>query len=233
MKKINIMVTGAGSGVGQSIIRSLVNSKIKRNLNILISDISKINPYPIYNFDYIQIPKVEKKNSKNLINKILKRKKINILFIGSEYEINFFSINKNFFEKIKNLKICVANIKTVEISNDKYKTYEFLKKNKFPYPKTLIVNKNSSYNLINKNIKSPFILKDRFGTSSRNVFIIKNTSDFKNCIKLIKYPIVQEKLVSQSKSGFKNNEEFTCSFFTLFLTTFFSEKVISEQSDGF
>ena len=121
MKKINILVTGAGSGVGQSIIRSLTMSKLKSRLNIYISDISKLNPYPIYNFKYIKIPKVEQKNSKNTIKKILFKKKINIVFIGSEYEIDFFSLNKNFFEKHKNLKICVSNIKTIKMSNDKYK----------------------------------------------------------------------------------------------------------------
>ena len=216
MKKINILVTGAGSGVGQSIIRSLTMSKLKLRLNIYISDISKLNPYPIYNFKYIKIPKVEQKNSKNTIKKILFKKKINIVFIGSEYEIDFFSLNKNFFEKHKNLKICVSNIKTIKMSNDKYKTYEFLKKNKIPHPLTVIVNKKSKFQKIKKQIKLPFILKDRFETSSRSVYVIKNNNDFKVHIKSVKYPIAQEKLVSKSKDKFKDKEEFTCSFFTLF-----------------
>ena len=46
MKKLNVLVTGAGSGVGQSIVRSLLLSKIK--MNIFLADISGINPYPIY-----------------------------------------------------------------------------------------------------------------------------------------------------------------------------------------
>ena len=215
MKKINILVTGAGSGVGQSIIRSLKKSKLKSKINVFISDISNLNPYPIYNFSYIKIPKVEQKNSKNKIKKILIKKKINILFIGSEYEIYFFSKYKNFFEKIGKLKICVADIKTIKISNDKYKTYKFLKKNNLPYPSTIIVNKKSKFDKIKKQIKIPFILKDRFETSSRSVFVIKNSNDFNANIKTVKYPIVQEKLISKSNNNFKNAEEFTCSFFTL------------------
>ena len=39
MNKINILVTGAGSGVGQSIIRSLKKSKLKSKLNVFIADI--------------------------------------------------------------------------------------------------------------------------------------------------------------------------------------------------
>ena len=215
MKKINILITGAASGVGQSIIRSLVNSKIKKKLNLIISDISDLNPYPIYKLKYLQIPKVEQKNSKNILNKIIIKNKINIIFIGSEYEISFFSKNKKFFEKIKNLKLCVADLKTIRLSNDKYKTYEFLKKNNFPYPKTIKINKSSNLKNIIKKIKMPFILKNRFGTSSRNVFEINNINAFKTHIKSIKYPLIQEKLISFSNHHFKNKEEFTCSFFTL------------------
>ena len=53
MKKINILVTGAGSGVGQSIIRSLTMSKLKSRLNIYISDISKREEFR--KFSYVSL----------------------------------------------------------------------------------------------------------------------------------------------------------------------------------
>ena len=215
MKKINILITGAGSGVGQSIIRSLIYSKIKKNLNLFISDITSFNPYPIYGLKYIKIPKVENKNSKKILKKIITRNKINVVFIGSEYEINFFSKNKKFFEKLKNLRVCVSNLKTINLSNDKFKTYEFLKRNNLPYPKTLKINKNTNFNSIAKKIKKPFILKNRFGTSSKNVFEINNLIQFKTYLKSTKYPLAQEKLIPYSSHRFKEKEEFTCSFFTL------------------
>ena len=45
-KKIKVLVTGAGNGGGQSIIRSLNLSKL--NLEVIISDIDKLNTQ-IYN----------------------------------------------------------------------------------------------------------------------------------------------------------------------------------------
>ena len=89
------------------------------------------------------------------------------------------------------------------MSNDKYKTYEFLRKNNLPYPSTIIVNKKSKFDKIKKQIKIPFILKDRFETSSRSVFVIKNSNDFNANIKTVKYPIVQEKLIPKSNNNFK------------------------------
>ena len=96
MKKINILITGAGSGVGQSVIRSLIYSKIKRNLNLFISDITNFNPYPIYKLKYLKIPKVENKNSKKILKRIIIKNKINIVFIGSEYRLFFFQKIKIF-----------------------------------------------------------------------------------------------------------------------------------------
>ncbi len=83
MNKINVLVTGAGSGVGQSIIRSLLLSKIK--LNIMIADIDATNPFPIFNYKYVKIPKVENTGSKNKIKKILLKLKINKVFVVSEF----------------------------------------------------------------------------------------------------------------------------------------------------
>ena len=97
MKKINILVTGAGSGVGQSIIKSLKISKI--NCNIISADISKYNAGLYRTKKSILVPKVEKKGTLSWYIKNLKKLKINILMIGSEFDINFFSKYKNIIKK--------------------------------------------------------------------------------------------------------------------------------------
>ena len=208
MKKINILVTGAGSGVGQSIIKALSLSKL--NLNIISSDISKYNSGLYRTKKSIIIPPVENKKSLIKIINIIKKYKINILFIGSEYEIEFFSKNKNEIEKKTNANICVTSLKIVRIANDKFATIDFLKNNNFNYPKSYIIKKNN-IKKIYKKLKKPFILKNRFGTSSRQVFSVKNEKTFINLCKILKYPMAQENLKTKTKNF--QNDEYTCSIF--------------------
>ena len=210
MKKINVLVSGAGNGVGQSIIRSLRLSKLK--LNIFTCDINS-SYAKIYNpKKYIVFPKVETFNSHKKILKIFKKYNIDVFFCGSEFEIYFFSNKKGFFEKNFKTKICITNKNTIRISNDKYLTYKFLKVNGLPFPKTSKINKKTLSREISK-YRFPVILKDRFGTSSRNVYLVKNINELKVFLPLIKKPIIQEYLKHYSKNNSSLNE-YTCSFFS-------------------
>ena len=88
MKKIRILVTGAGSGVGQGIIKSLKISNCP--ITIISSDISSMNAALYRTKESIILPKVEEKNSLNKIIKKIIKYKINIIMIGSEFDLKFY-----------------------------------------------------------------------------------------------------------------------------------------------
>ena len=209
-KKIKVLVTGAGNGVGQSIIRSLNLSKL--NLEIIISDIDQLN-IQIYNKNKsIIIPKVEDKKSKQWFIKKLLSQKIDVLFVGSEYEIEFFSKNKKEIENKSKTLICVSPLEAIKISLDKFYTYKFLKNNNFPCPKTYLPKNLNEAKKITQKLKTPFYLKDRFGTSSRNVYLIKDKKYLRGLYNLVPNPIIQE-FAGYKGESLKN--EFTCGIFTL------------------
>tara|TARA_B100001175_G_scaffold317563_1_gene334979 strand:+ start:2794 stop:3834 length:1041 start_codon:yes stop_codon:yes gene_type:complete len=210
MKKINVLVTGAGCGVGQSILKSLKISKL--NLNIISADINEFNAGLYRTNKSLIIPKVEKKNSLADFIKIFRKNNIDILFVGSEYETEFFSKNKNTIEKKTSTIICVSPINTIKIAGDKYLTFKFLKKNNLPYAMTYIPKNLNDAKKIIKKCKLPVFIKDRFGTSSRNIFLIKNKSDLMKYYELVPNSIIQEFAGNQG-NDFKN--EYTCSLFFL------------------
>lgn len=209
MKKLKILVTGAGSGVGQSIVKSLKISKI--NAKIIFADIDYYNAGLYRVKDSIIVPKTEKPGALEWFLKYLKKFKIDVLMVGSEHDLIFFSKNKDIIKDKTNCEVCVSNIKLVKMANDKYLTQEFLKKNNLPHLKTFAPKSLKEALLEYKNLKLPFILKSRIGTSSKNVHIIKNKKQFITLFPFIKKPILQEHI------GPVNNDlktEYTCSFFT-------------------
>lgn len=204
MKKINVLVTGAGSGVGQGIIKSL--QVLKKKIKIFCADINKENAGLYFNNNGLIIPKVESKNALAKLVKIIKNKNIRVIFVGSELELLFFSKNKSFIEENTKSIINVSPLKTIIMANDKYKTYNFFKKKLLPFAETFSVKNILQAKNIYKKIKFPFFLKSRVGTSSRGVYLINNSNEIKSLFKIIKKPIIQR------IAGIRT-EEYTASVF--------------------
>ena len=207
-KNIRVFITGAGCAVGQAIIKSLNISKL--NFHINVGDISKLGVEAYKKKKFI-IPKVEQKNALRWFLNFLKVKRFDIMFVGSEFEIEFFSRHKEEIEKKTGTLVCVSQNDTVKLFNNKLSTINFLKKNNFYYPKTfnikeVILKKN------NIKLRYPFFLKDTHGTSSRNVFFVKNFHELKEKSILLKNPIIQENL-GRKYDSLNFYGEYTCSLF--------------------
>lgn len=129
---MNVAVTAAGGGVGQSIIKALSDTKYK---------VVAIDPDPLAAGLYLNKNKSyinENCNSKNYINNLIsicKKGKCSFLFSGFDAELPILSDN---FEKLRSADITpfISDPAVIEIADNKYKLYEFLKNNGFPYIKT-------------------------------------------------------------------------------------------------
>jgi carbamoyl-phosphate synthase large subunit len=208
MSKIKVLVTGAGCGVGQSIIKSLKISKL--NVDIFAADINEFSSALYRNKSFV-IPKVENRGSLKWFIQFLKKIKINILFIGSELEIEFFSKNKKIIEKKTNVIICVSNFESVKIFNDKFLTAKFFTEHEIYSPLTIAVSKKNIQKQLKK-FKYPLMLKDSLGTSSRNVYLIKSEISLKEKLGSLKNPLIQE-FLGKKNIGNIFEEEYTCGLF--------------------
>lgn len=197
-KKLNILITGCGGDIGQSIGKILLKSTFTNRLYGI--DISNKNAgqfiYPNFSLglsvkhpDYL-------KNLELFINKY----DIDLVIPISEPELRFFS-EQNILDKIGNAKMIIASRLSLEIGFDKFKTAEFLKNQNLPFPKTFLANR-----LINID-KFPVILKSRTGSGSKDIHSISSMEEFLfHAKKGINDYIVQEFI--KDKNG-----EFTCGLF--------------------
>ena len=211
MNEIRVMVTGSGSGVGQGIIKSLRLSELP--IKIIVADIDRYNAGFYTGDESVIIPKLENLTNCDQMINLLSEKDIDVLMVGSEYDLEFFAKFKNQIEEKLLTKVIVSSQSSVKIANDKYLTACFLKENEiavsdFWAPQNL----DEAINIYT-NYGKPMILKSRTGTSNRNVFLVETAKKLKSLFNQVPNPMLQEVLAYSSE---KLDSEYTCSIFKCF-----------------
>lgn len=200
MKKVNVLVTAVGGIVAQGIIKSLkyynkFSKDRKIKYHITGADIS-YDACGIYRTDdFCIIDKPESKNYLNQIVDISKKKKIDAILIGSDIELPFLSNNIENIEQQTDAKIISSDFKTIDTFRDKYKTYEFLKKNNLNYIPTA---KKDDFKQFISEYNYPVVIKPKEGFGSKFFFIAKEKKDidyaFSSIISIGWEPIIQKYL---------------------------------------
>ena len=195
--------------MGQGIIKALRISELP--IKIIGADISTMNAALYRTDESILIPKVEDEGALEKLIKILQENCIQVVMIGSEYELEFFSLNKSLIEHQTGVLVIISPIETINIANDKWFTAEFLRKNNLPYAESYLP-KISPCNVLRltKEWGLPIVLKTRRGTSSRYVHIVKDIESMKRYFHDLPLPMLQ-RMISLPSSEL--NSEYTCSIF--------------------
>lgn len=196
-------VTGTGSLIGQAIIKSIKDSELHSKIRIIGFDYFQhtVGSYwcdQNYILPDIINPNVTEEQWVNSITEFINKESISIIFIGIDFELPIFSRVKNNIKNSTGCDIIVADQETINIGNDKFKTYEFLKKHSFFFPETILPE-----NFKPSKIKFPFIIKPRIGARSRGVFLVKSLDEYWEKLSAIDKPIIQEYIGNE-------DSEYTC-----------------------
>jgi len=205
---IRALVTGAGSGVGQGIIKALRLSTLP--LHIISSDISPLNSALFRADEALLLPKVESVGALDIIIDRTRKANIDVIMIGSEFDLQFFARHRRIIEEETGALIIVSPIDTVRIAEDKWLTAEFLRKNNLPFAHAYLPLGLEDAVMVAKEWGYPFILKTRTGTSSRHIHIINGRDQLGLCFDQIPNPMLQKLINTPSVSL---NHEYTCSVF--------------------
>lgn len=203
------MVTGAGSVVGQGIVKALRLSTLP--LKIFCADID-LAKAALYRADTpLLIPRVEVKGALEEIIKVLEKHCIDVVMIGSEYEVTFFSTHKEEIMKRTGAIVIVAPSETIKIADDKWLTTKFLKKHGLPFAEAYIPSSNDEALSVSKSWGYPIMLKTRRGTSSRHVYLVRTADELIQQLPKTPLPMLQ-RVICEPSVELEN--EFTCSIFS-------------------
>lgn len=169
MPKKVVLVTGIGGDIGQSIIKCL--NETDYEFELLGCD---IDPYAagrnhVRKF-FVVPPAVKEKKYYGFIEKTINEYKIKYIYPSTEQEIIFFDKHKKHFDK-NDVTIFINNSFAIDTFFDKYKTIQFLKKNKLPYPVTFLIEEYDNQ------LNFPLIVKPRRGYGSKGVIKINNKEE--------------------------------------------------------
>ena len=208
MEPIRVVVTGAGSIVGQGIIKALRLSELP--LYLIATDIAPLNQ-ALYRADEgLILPRVESDGSLEIILERLSRIGVDVVMIGSEFDLAFFSLHRGEIEERLGCTVVVSPPTTVEIADDKWRTIEFLRDHDLPYAEACIP--ESPEMAVDWASKRGFrvVLKPRRGTSARHVHMIEDQADLETWLPRTPDPMLQE-LAGPVSAGL--DAEWTCSAF--------------------
>ena len=197
----NILITGAGSLIGQGVIKVIRKNSLSNNYIIGADYVNKSVGLQWCDKSYFLPDILDKKISKkkwiNTLSKIIAKEKINIIIPCADFEIILFAEYKDHLKKKFGIDVLVSRYDLVESCNDKYKTVKLLKKHHIAVPRSFLPNKN----FFEKKISYPLVVKPRKGSTSKNIFVVKNIKQLKKAIKICQSPIIQEYL---------EGDEYTC-----------------------
>jgi carbamoyl-phosphate synthase large subunit len=207
-KQCRVLVTGAGSGVGQGILKSLRLAKLP--LSIIIADIAPMNAALYRGDEAVIIPRLESPGALAKMIEILHRCRIDVVMIGSEFDLSFFSEHRDLIQQQTGAIVIVAPLATVKIADDKWLTAEFLRTNGLPYAESYLAGSADEAAAVAGKWGYPIVLKSRQGTSSRHVHMVRDEQMLRQTYPVTPKPMLQ-KMLEHPAAELKS--EYTCCVF--------------------
>ena len=205
--KATVIVTAVGGIVAQGIIKSLKLCNMKKDhrvvYRIIATDISP-QAAGLYRSNIgILVPSHSSPDYVESIIKICKEQSVKAIFVGSDEELLPIAFAKEKIEKETGAVVLVNPLNVISTGIDKWKTFEFLKRNNLPCAESSLPENQEKFI---EEYGFPLVVKPREGQGSLHFYIVNNRDEMRHAISAIQkigwHPIIQEYLPGE-------NAEFT------------------------
>lgn len=165
---VSILVTGAGGGVGQSIIKSLQETEyrvVAANADVLGTGLHAVaRSYTV--------PHASAPDYVDRLLEICQIEDCRLLFPGLDTELAVLAQSRERFEAA-GTQVVVSTPEVVALADDKLETHDFVARHKFPAPATFPLTAD-----ITQHLTYPFILKPKTGGArSQGICVIREPGE--------------------------------------------------------
>lgn len=200
MEETNILFTCAGR-------RNYLINYFKEALNgqgKIIAVDGQTNAPALIDADVaIQVPNIYSDLYIQSLKDICKEHKVSAIISLNDLELPILSKHKVEFEDF-NTTVIVSSELVIDISFDKWKTFEFLNSIGLSTPNTYLNVTNALKDINLKIIQFPLVLKPRWGSASIGIEFVENEEELEYAYKLLKSKLSRSILDSVSKSDINN-----------------------------
>lgn len=198
---MNILLTSVGR---RSYLVEYFKEALSRNGKVYVSNSSNISPAFQYADEYVVTPLIYDKEYISFLRNYCLEKNIKAIISLFDIDLLVLAKHKKEFEDI-GIKIIVSDESVIEICNDKYKTFLFLKENNFNVPQTYISLIEVKEAIKNKEIDFPLMLKPRWGMGSISIYEAENLEELEVFYKKIDREIKKNYLKYESAQTLGEN----------------------------
>lgn len=183
---VNILITSISRKVW--LVEAFKNALRKEKVagKIITVDTNPLSAGFYVSDKYYLVPSSSDQNFISVIRGICEKENIQLIIPTRDAELIVFAENKKQFKKA-GTEIMVSDPRVIETCSDKYKLYQFLRKNGIATPETIIPGRlDFSF------IRYPLLVKSRTGSGSKDIFMVKNKGELTFFMSYIADPIIQE-----------------------------------------
>ena len=174
---MKVLVTGAGALLGQGIIRSLLKSKL--DVDVVAADPSPLSAGLYWTKSRHLIPMAKDPSFVERFEALLDRERPDAVIPGTDVELHLFARHREVWQTRFKAHVIVSRPEVVDIADDKYLTFRFLRDHGFPAPDSCLTGEEDS---LVERVGYPLIVKPRVGARSVGVAVARNRDELKRAV---------------------------------------------------
>lgn len=198
---MNILLTSVGR---RGYLVQYFKDALKDKGKVYASNSDELSPALKYADEYVISPLIYDEVYIDFLLDYCKEK--NIKLVIPLFDIDLYILAKNKEKFITNgITLAVSDEKFIKICNDKWLTYNFLKKNNILTPKTFISKEVAKEAIKDGDLKFPIIVKPRWGMGSLSVYTADNNNELDLFYDKIKRDIGKSYLKYEAKQDIERS----------------------------